>query len=286
MSLGFIFLVPFAVGVLTVHFGESDFLRGWPYRIFMPWVPCGILLVVAGAIGWEGAICIFMASPIFFVMSSVGGVIAGLLNRGRAKQSSSFQALLIFAALPLLSSSIESRFALPASTRTVETTIQINASPLVVWQNIERVRAIQPHENRPSLFHSIGFPRPIEATLSHEGVGGIRHATFEGGVLFVETVTRWEPERELTFNISADTASIPATTLDEHVTVGGPYFDVLQGSYNIEPMNNARVLLHLRSKHRLSTRFNLYAGLWTDLIMRDIQRNILDIIKRRCESAS
>jgi len=66
--------------------------------------------------------------------------------------------------------------------------------------------------------------------------------------------------------------------------VGGPYFDVLEGTYRIERLNDRQVLLHLSSKHRLSTRFNFYAGLWTDFIMRDIQRNILRIIKRRCEA--
>jgi len=286
MTIGFIFLVPLALGFLTVHYGEAEERRGWPYRIFMPWVPCWLLMTIACFIGWEGWICIVMVSPVFLVMSSVGGVVAGLVNRRRETQSNSFPALIFFAALPFISASIESRLGLPASMRTVETTVQINSSSTVVWQNIERVREIQSDEHRPSLFHSLGFPRPVEATLSREGVGGIRHATFEGGVLFIETIKTWEPEHELSFNIQADSASVPATTLDEHVNVGGQYFDVLEGRYTIERTNDGQVLLHLSSKHRLSTRFNLYAGLWTDLIMRDIQRNILDIIKRRCESAS
>jgi hypothetical protein len=45
------------------------------------------------------------------------------------------------------------------------------------------------------------------------------------------------------------------------------------------------VILHLASTHRLSTRFNVYAGLWTDLIMRNVQEYILEILKRRCEGS-
>jgi hypothetical protein len=71
--------------------------------------------------------------------------------------------------------------------------------------------------------------------------------------------------------------------LDEHVTVGGRYFDVLQGVYEIEPQAPGKVILHLASTHRLSTRFNAYSGLWTDFIMRDVQEHILEIVKRRCE---
>ena len=53
----------------------------------------------------------------------------------------------------------------------------------------------------------IGFPRPIEATLSYEGVGGVRHASFERGLMFVETVTDWEPEHRLAFGGEGDVAT-------------------------------------------------------------------------------
>ena len=109
----------------------------------------------------------------------------------------------------------------------------------------------------------------------------MRHATFERGVEFLERVTTWDEPRDLGFDIAAGT--IPATGLDEHVTVGGKYFDVLEGHYHIEPLANGDMRLHLTSTHRLSTSFNVYAHLWTDFIMSDTQRYILAIIKRRCE---
>jgi hypothetical protein len=283
MSIGFVFLVPLALGVLTVYFGFKEKPRKWYYWIFMPWISCLILLSAALLIGWEGSICILMALPIFLLMSSLGGLFTGLVLNQKALERRAYSLVVLFAALPFVSSSIEHRFRPPDSLRSVETQITINASPQTVWQNIERVREIKPPEQRFSVFHLMGFPRPVEATLSYEGVGGVRHATFEGGVLFVETINKWEPEKELAFSIKADTKSIPPTTLDEHVTIGGPYFDMLEGDYRIEQTGEHQVILHLGSKHRLSTRFNFYAGLWTDLIMRDIQNNILGIIKNRCE---
>ena len=74
----------------------------------------------------------------------------------------------------------------------------------------------------------------VAVPFSYEGVGGIRNATFERGLRFVETVTRWEPDHRLSFMIKADTAKIPPTTLDRRVTIGGPCFDVLDGEYQIE----------------------------------------------------
>ncbi|HBB95371.1 MAG TPA: hypothetical protein DC054_08260 [Blastocatellia bacterium] len=284
LTIAFIFVVPMALGVLTVFFAARYRPRRWYYWLFMPWVPCAMLLLGAFLFGIEGAICIIMASPVFFLMSSLGGLLTGLVMKEYGSSRSSYS-LLLFPILPFLVAPIEHQFPAPDSVRSTETQIIINASPQTVWENIERVRRIEPDEQRFSFFRLMGFPRPVEATLSYEGVGGVRHATFEGGVLFIETIDVWQPDRELRFSIKADTNSIPSTTLDEHVTIGSAYFDMLQGDYQIEPVSDHQVRLHLSSKHRISTRFNLYVGLWTEFIMRDIQQNILKIIKRRCEAA-
>ena len=123
----------------------------------------------------------------------------------------------------------------------------------------------------------------MSATLQREEVGGIRHARFEGGVLFIETVTAFEPERRLAFTLHARTDLIPPTTLDPHVTIGGPFFDTLDGSYVLTALPGGRTHVVLTSHHRLSTRFNLYSGLWSDAIMRSIQSNILEVVADRCE---
>lgn len=286
MTIAFIFLVPVALGVLTVYFAETEKRRSWWFRLFFPWIPSFALLVVAWLVGWEGSICLLMASPIFLIMASVGGAVSTLATGPRRSKASRFSGLALILAMPYVAAPIESQIPWPQSVREVKTQITIHADPATVWRNIERVPSIAPSEQGFSFFHLLGFPRPVEATLSREGEGGVRHATFEGGVLFVETITEWKPQEALTFDIKAETSSIPPTTLDEHVTIGGPYFDVLEGSYKIEPGQGGSTVLHLSSVHRLSTRFNFYSGVWTDFIMRDIQNNILGIIKRRCEEGS
>jgi len=116
-------------------------------------------------------------------------------------------------------------------------------------------------------------------------VGGVRHARFERGLLFIETITAWDPERSFRFSIAVDPAHTPLTTLDAHVTVGGRYFDVLEGGYRIEPLGPGRVRLHLDSQHRIATHFNLYTSLWSDALMSAVQDNILRVIKARAEAA-
>ena len=174
----------------------------------------------------------------------------------------------------------------PTETREVRDSIEINASAEVIWREIASVRAIQPEELPDSWIYRVDFPRPIAATLDREGVGGIRTATFERGVSFFEVVTEWDPGKALAFTIRADPAFIPHTAFDQHVIVGGRFFDVLDGRYEIEVLSADRCRLHLTSRHRLTTRFNGYAGWWSGQIMSEIQSTILGVIRARAEGAA
>ncbi len=282
MTLAFLFLGPVVIGILTVRRAEViEPISVWKW-IFLPWVSVSLMLATLCVFLIEGTICILMASPIALIGASIGGFIGGLWGRFRRPST---RILTCVAALPFILAPAEAHLTPPPSTRTVESEIRIHASPQTVWQNIERVPAIAPTELRPNWTHRIGFPRPIEATLSYEGVGGVRHASFERGLLFVETITAWEPQHRIAFSIKADSAHIPTTTLDEHVTIGGRYFDVLDGEYTMELLANDDVLLHLTSHQRLSTDFNGYAGLWTDAVMQNLQTSILEVIQHRCEHA-
>jgi len=74
--------------------------------------------------------------------------------------------------------------------------------------------------------------------------------------------------------------------LDEHVVVGGKFFDVLTGTYQLEKLNETTYRLHLYSFFKMNTTFNFYASWWAGQIMNDIQVNILKIIKQRAENTT
>jgi hypothetical protein len=283
MTIAFLAVVPFSIGYLSVRrYLQSiqiEDIRWWNW-LFMPWIAIAVTMLVSALIGWEGLICLIFAGPIMLVFSLLGGITARLIWRNlRQRSPGSFSAV----ALPLLLILVESQFPNPCEIRTVNTDLLIHAPASVVWQNIKSVSAIQPQELPGSWISRIGFPRPIAATLSHDGVGGVRQASFTGSLIFTETVNRWEPEQDLHFSIHANTDSIPATTLDEHVTIGGAFFDVLDGEYRLEQRPDG-VLLHLSSHERLSTHLNPYAALWTDAVMRSIQNEILVVVRNRSES--
>lgn len=288
MSAAFIFVMPFALGFLSMMFVEPGLPGGvlgvvtrW---IFVPWGASVAFLVGCLIFRLEGLICVVLLLPVLLVLSTLGGLLAALVRPGLLKTDRSRRYAMAFVALlPFLAGPLESLRTVETEVRTVPTSIEIAADPATVWREIRSVPRITEAEQAVTLSHRLGFPRPVEAVLEGTGVGAVRYARFERGVLFIEKVTEWEENRRLSFSIAADTKSIPPTTFDEHVTIGGPYFDVLHGSYWIEPVAPGRVVLHLSSDQRLSTGFNFYSRWWTEMLMADLQNDILRIIKARCE---
>lgn len=282
LMLCFLVLIPMALGAVTAHFTPTTATKTWRL-VLGPVVTVLLFLATALLFHLEGMICVLIISPLFLLTSWLGAFLYSTLTKGRSNDQNTY-VVAAFALLPFLLAPVEGLLTTPNDYRRVENTIVIQASPAVVWQHIIRVPPIQAQDLGASLVDDIGFPRPVEATLSYEGVGGVRRATFERGVEFIETVDLWEPQRRLSFSIAPNTATIPPTTFDEHVTVGGRFFDVLRGTYELEPAGAGRTRLILYSQQRLSTHLNPYAGLWTDFVMSEIQRRILTVIRQRCET--
>ena len=275
MTLGFLFVVPVVIGYLTVRPVVEPSFR---FRFFAPWLTCALVILGSLLFGLEGAICVVFATPVMLLLASLGGLIAG-------GQSAPTRAdLPVAVLLPWVVIGLERGIPVPTEHVVTTTQIEIAAPASAVWPLVVSVDSIRDGERRPALFTAIGFPRPIAATLDHPGVGGVRTASFDHGVVFREAVIEWVPERRLRFTI--DAKAVPTTALDPHVTIGGPFFDVLTGTYELQPLSAARTLLVLTSEHRVSTRFNAYAGWWADRIMTSVQRNILVVLKERAELAA
>lgn len=283
MSIAFLTIAPFSIGVITVQKAAKDGPLTWKQAVFMPWLPVIICLVGSMILAIEGTICVIFFSPMALALSSIGGLISRKLS-STGSGGAAVHALVPL--LPFVVAPIEAMVPSPDRIEVVESSIVVDASPAAVWEEIRSVPPIDPAELPFSWARVMGFPPPIEAQINRDGVGAVRRATFAGNVVFTETVDLWEPPHELAFGIRANTEEIPPTSLDQHVTIGGPYFDVLRGHYSVQQRADGGVLLRLRSDHRLSTHFNWYARLWSRFVMADIQQTILEVIRNRAQGAA
>ncbi len=277
MSISFMIFGPLLIGYFTIRSMNRRDLSAlqaflWPFASVI--LGCLVTLLFK----YEGLICIVMYLPVGLILSGIGGLIArAKLNTGRKMNL----ALLV---LPLATHVFENNISFSPQQHQVQNSIAINGSAAKVWDEIKSVKTITRSELANSWVHEIGFPRPLDAEIDVERVGGVRTARFERGLVFNETVDEWKPDERLSFRIDVDPKDIPPTALDEHVTIGGPFFDVLHGTYQIEKNSDGTLTLKLESQFRLSTHFNFYASLWTDLIMHQIQSDILSVIKQRVEA--
>lgn len=281
MSLTFLFLLPTIIGALTVYLSMPEKVKSFAYRFFAPWIPILLFLVITLALAIEGWACWLMILPVFLIAASLGGLLGGYLKFRNSNVKLNISLLVL---LPFLLGPIESIIETIPGTYKAYTYIDIDAPAEIIWDNVTRVKEIPGDQDKGYLTRLLGFPRPIKAELNYEGVGAYREAVFTGGLVFHETVTEYIDNERMTFTIKAYPHEIPSTTLDEHVVIGGDYFDVLNGTYELEKLPNGLNRLHLYSHFKMNTTFNFYAGWWGKLIMKDIQNNILQVEKMRSEN--
>ncbi len=281
MSKTFLFLLPSIVGALTVFFSKTDKVKRLIYRIFTPWMPIFAFFFITLVFSIEGWPCLLMILPIFLIASSIGGLIGGYFKL-KKRDNKLYVSLLTL--LPLFISPVENYIGANSTPYKAYTYIDINASADKIWSNVTRVREIKKEQDKGWLTNMLNFPRPVKAELNFEGVGAYREAIFTNGLVFHETVTEYIDKKKMSFTIKALPHEIPLTTMDEHLVVGGKYFDVLNGTYELEKLNEKTYRLHLYSNFKLTTTFNFYASWWANNIMKDIQNNILQVEKQRAES--
>lgn len=224
-----------------------------------------------------------MILPVFLIISSFGGLYGGYLKNRHTERSGRLDISLLIL-LPFLTAPLESIIKTIPGKYEAYTYIDITQStPDKIWSNVTKVKEIKEDQDKGWLTKLLGFPRPVKAELNYDGVGASREAIFSGGLTFHEKVLNYVDKKKMQFSIKAFPYEIPSTTMDKHVVIGGDYFDVLDGTYELQKINKTTYRLHLYSHFKLTTTFNFYASYWAGWIMKDIQNNILQVIKQRAE---
>jgi hypothetical protein len=281
VSISYIFILPVILGAIPVFFSTKEQLKSYWSFLLLPWGITMTFFFLALICGYEGMICLTVVVAPFLFLGTLGAFIFRLIKLKNGNTKTPLYTSLL---LPFLIFVLE--MYLPAKDQfyTIKTSIEINAAHATVWDNIKNVENIQPEEISRHFVHLIGIPRPITGKLDKEGVGAIRSITWEKGIKFREIVKSWDNESGFTYDIQVDPHSIPPSTLDEHVMIGGRYFDVVEGGYKIDPLSSTKSTVTLTCKYRITTNLNFYTKWWADFILDDFNEMILEVIKKRCET--
>lgn len=280
VSITYIFSLPIILGAIPVLFSTKEQLKSYKSYLLMPWGITLTFFFLCYIMRFDGMICLIVIVAPFLVLGTLGAFLYRLFKlKLKGKGSSLYVSLL----LPLIVFMIEENIQPTNEFHTVLSTIEVESDRLNVWKNIKNVESIKSEEIETHFVHVIGIPKPLNGSLDKEGVGGVRSIVWEKGIKFEEKIITWDEGYGFSYDINVDPKSIPPRTLDEHVMIGGKYFDVVAGSYNIVPKGSNRCLVELSCTYRITTNFNFYSKVWAEYIIDDFNAMILEVVKNRSE---
>lgn len=278
-SVTFIWVVPVIIGVVPLIFASDKQLERIKYSILLPALTVLIFFSFALLTRIEDLICLIIMMIPFIFGAMVGGFLFSKIVKYIRNKKGIVYSLLL---LPFLSTIIENKFEMPRNTYTAKSVIVINSTEDKVWENIVRVKEIEETEYQKGFFNYVGIPKPLYAELDKDTVGATRVGHFEGGLTFVEKVTKWNRNKEVAFDINVVPASIRETVFDQHVLKGN-HFKFINANYQLDKLDNGKIKLTLSSSYELHTNINGYSSFWGHLLLTDFQDRLLAVIKRRAE---
>jgi Polyketide cyclase / dehydrase and lipid transport len=231
------------------------------------------------AFAWEGIICLAMAAPIGFLFTYLGFLIGHGLSKRKFNNNTPAVIILLMLSVPLLMA-FEDNIKTSDDIRPVTTSIEINASPETVWKNVVAF----PQLKEPTEFiFKTGIAYPINATISGQGVGAVRHCNFSTGS-FVEPIITWDEPKLLKFSVDEQPEPMKEISFyNIHPNHLHGYWVSKQGQFKLTALPNGHTLLEGTTWYVNKIKPNFYWTIWSDYIVHKIHQRVLEHIKTQAE---
>jgi len=241
------------------------------------------MLFIVGTllINLEGMICAIIIVPMFALYGAFGGLVMGAICRATNWPG---PAVYSFAFLPIVLGAILPGGAGDVYIGQAQRSIMIQASPQQVWKQLHNTTAIAPAEVDQAWMYRIGVPLPESGVTRTTANGLERDITMGKAIHFTQTASEWRENSYVKWHYRFDDDSIPPGALDDHVKIGGHYFDLVDTEYTLTPKGNATELT-ISMTYRVSTQYNWYTKRIAALLFDNFEDVILQFYARRAERA-
>lgn len=280
MMAAFIYFSPILVGAVTVYVAERKQRRTWKYYFWAPFFANCLYVAGTMLIMVEGLICAVVIVPLFAALGGLGGLAMGYICRATDWPKPTVYSL---AVLPFLVAFVEDGVKYDVRTGAVERSAVIAAPPEVVWAQILNAPDIKAEEIEDAWMFRIGVPLTRSGTLAETAEGPVRRVTMGKNIYFDEVITDLRAPTYIRWTYRYFEDSFPKYALDDHVRLGGHYFDITDTSYTLTPVGS-QTELRVQMHYRVSTRFNWYADPVAQLLLKNLTSINLDYYQRRAES--
>ena len=264
---------PFVVGLVAAYFAQCD---GHPHPLAVAQYALLLASAVLFGFAFEGLFCLLIAYPLAALAALIGGACGLGLARMRASPGTAFSTV---ALLPLL---LVAETAAPPLADFADTrSIEVDAPPAVVWDSMVHMGTIK---TVPAAPFGWGLAYPVAGRINGEGIGAVRLGVFSTGTAY-ERVTRWEPGRELWFDVLSDPPMMRES--NPFGPVRAPhldgYFSTHHAKFKLSALPRGRTRLTLVTDHTLRigpTDYFLPLAHWA---VRENKRRVLAHFRDRAE---
>lgn len=132
--------------------------------------------------------------------------------------------------------------------------------------------------------YRIGVPLPRSAVTESQAGTLVQHITMGKSIHFDQVATDWIPNRRALWTYRFTKDSFPLQALDDHVRIGGTYFDVLDTEYTLREVPGGSEL-RVSMNYQVSTNFNWYVRPIAAFLVSNFEETALALYARRAELA-
>lgn len=279
MNPEFLLLAPFVVGAATVYVAERSARRSYRYYIVAGMLANVLFVAGTMAILIEGLICAILIVPLFAVCGAIGAAIMGAICRKANWPRAT--TLLAILALPLLLGMILPGGAGEPYIGVIERTVVVNAAPDAIWRQLHDTRDIKAAEVERGWLYKIGVPKPEYGVTAMTPDGPVRDVRMGKGIHFTQHAVQWEINKRVRWTYRFRDDSFPPGAMDDHVRIGGHYFDVIDSEFELTPLGAQATSMKIRMQYRVSTRFNWYAKVVAQGLISNFEEVIVDLYAGR-----
>ena len=283
MAAGFIYFVPLAVGAITVYVAETKRRRSWAYYFWMSALANVAFVIGTMLILIEGMICAIVIAPLFAMIGGIGGLIMGAVCRMTHWPR---HAAYGFSVLPLLLGVLPAQVSEIRHISLLERSTVVRAPAAAIWEQLLNARAIEPEEVGDAWMYRIGVPLPVSGVTQQTSSELVRKITMGKSIHFEQVATEWQENGYVRWTYRFFEDSFPPNALDDHVKIGGRYFDIIDTSYRLIPAGPGSTELRISMRYRVSTQFNWYADSVARLLVGNFEEVILNFYRVRAERAA
>lgn len=279
MAPAFIFIVPFVVGAVTVYVGEKIEPRTTKYHLIAGMFANLFFVLGTMLILIEGLICAILIVPLFMALGAVGALIMSLICRKTSWPRAPLVMALIM--LPLLCAPLMPSVSSDPYIGVIERTVIVDAAAPEVWRQLHDTRNIQKSEVGHGWMYRIGVPTPHYGVTRMTAQGPVRDIRMGKGIHFSQKAVQWELNRYVRWTYRFEEDSFPPGAMDDHVRIGGHYFDVIDSDMTLTPTGPGSTQVKMRMHYRVSTQFNWYAKFIASSLIGNFEEVILGLYAQR-----